>query len=694
MNDDCEPLPCEIAACVDGLCQGQPDPGACDAACFQAASGVSISITTNGDATASWTDGPAAGAVLGSWDTPMGTPASADWTVGTVRVWGEQNTFRFRYDAQMPPGCENGALELRIDGILVWQACGSATAEWVSLPISADSGVETRTLEFRLRGGVSGSGFVVIDAVTVLGTCQQVQCTEAVDCDDGSECTDDSCIGYECMHLSNQSICSDGNACTTGDTCLGGECITKAIDCNDNNPCTDDACEPSSGCVFIPNVMECDDGEPCTAGDACIGGNCIGTPVVCKDLSDCTIDGCTPGVGCQFQLQPFGAECNDGGITQGACVEGICTAWEQSQFPTGSYISTISERSGPLPLRAAGSVAGVATVWTLDQATAAPTGSVSTPNFSEWRSTGGGYLSGDNAALASITAPTSLIDVGAMSSLPLHAVAVSGQLLFTAGDGYAHGQVTSTVRRCKLSDGSINGCQVMPVVKSPEQCGSQVPFHVRAITVVSPQSVLFAGTAISGLDAAAVVAEWNGNTNDACDALGIYSGEVYSTGGATLRVNALGLGRKESFQALGQSNDGTVWTAGTGGMIYRRQDGVWYGFNPADWPAGAGFHGGYEIRALHAGQDQVFFVGDGVGLVEPGCPRGFLLRAVRVGQHWWVDHMNRFSWLKSCGANASDAVELRDVVIDGLTDDLLIGGYATENGTGAGLVLRLRAPGI
>src|SRR5207302_10093237 len=68
---------------------------------------------------------------------------------------------------------------------------------------------------------------------------------------------------------------------------------------NDNNPCTDDTCDTTLGCVHTPNTASCTDNNACTAGDHCVGGTCVsGSPVNCDDGDICTTDACNPSTGC------------------------------------------------------------------------------------------------------------------------------------------------------------------------------------------------------------------------------------------------------------------------------------------------------------------------------------------------------------------------------------------------------------
>ncbi len=150
------------------------------------------------------------------------------------------------------------------------------------------------------------------NACTTGDTCGSGVCQPGTpaSCDDGNPCTDDSCNpSTGCVHTNNTAPCSDGNICTTGDHCSGGICVGgPGLNCDDGNPCTDDFCESrcltaqcngQSGCVHVSNTAPCSDGNACTTGDTCGGGTCHpGSPTNCDDGNCCTVDSCNPSTGC------------------------------------------------------------------------------------------------------------------------------------------------------------------------------------------------------------------------------------------------------------------------------------------------------------------------------------------------------------------------------------------------------------
>ena len=129
-------------------------------------------------------------------------------------------------------------------------------------------------------------------------------------CDDKNACTNDTCDTKSgCKFTPNTDACdADGNACTEGDACAAGSCVSgKAKNCSDNETCTKDGCDPATGtCTTTPLEQVCDDANACTNGDVC-GLNagtgkwaCIaGAAKSCDDSNACTKDTCDAVTGCK-----------------------------------------------------------------------------------------------------------------------------------------------------------------------------------------------------------------------------------------------------------------------------------------------------------------------------------------------------------------------------------------------------------
>ena len=160
-------------------------------------------------------------------------------------------------------------------------------------------------------------------------TCFDGECQPgtAVDCDDGVDCTDDSCNeGTDsCDNVPNDANCDNGLYCDGAETCHATlDCQAgTAVDCNDEIDCTADSCnEGTDSCDNIPDDGYCDDGlfcngaETCDAQDDCQPGTDPCPGQYCDEGADSCYD-------CEYD-----SECDDGLFCNGAetCVGGFCQA--------------------------------------------------------------------------------------------------------------------------------------------------------------------------------------------------------------------------------------------------------------------------------------------------------------------------------------------------------------------------------
>ena len=192
-------------------------------------------------------------------------------------------------------------------GRSAWCLASTGYPAYLTTVVNLPAAAAGQTIQLRWRVGTDtsvGAAGQNIDSIAISDGCAAV-CTggAALDCNDNNPCTDDSCDpATGCVHTNNTSPCNDGNACTTNDTCGGGTCSGGPPPvCNDNNVCTTDTCDPATGCVFTNNTIPCSDGNACTTGDTCGGGVCNpGGPTNCDDGQCCTIDSCNPATGCVY----------------------------------------------------------------------------------------------------------------------------------------------------------------------------------------------------------------------------------------------------------------------------------------------------------------------------------------------------------------------------------------------------------
>ena len=136
---------------------------------------------------------------------------------------------------------------------------------------------------------------------------------EEVNCDDSDECTEDSCEEGECSHevipdccIPEEEICDGKDNNCDGDVDEGCPDPCENVDCDDGDECTEDSCV--EGTCFhelvpdccIPEVEICDgkdnncDGVA-DEGDVCVVEGCPVDPEVCDDGDPCTFDYCMEG---------------------------------------------------------------------------------------------------------------------------------------------------------------------------------------------------------------------------------------------------------------------------------------------------------------------------------------------------------------------------------------------------------------
>ncbi len=147
-----------------------------------------------------------------------------------------------------------------------------------------------------------------------------------VDCNDGVDCTDDSCNeGTDsCDNLPDDGLCDNGLYCDGVETCepaLLGCQPGMPVDCNDGVDCTDDSCnEGTDSCDNLPDDGLCDNGLYCDGVETCepaLLGCQPGMPVDCNDGVDCTDDSCNEGTDSCDNL-PNDGLCDNGLYCDGA----------------------------------------------------------------------------------------------------------------------------------------------------------------------------------------------------------------------------------------------------------------------------------------------------------------------------------------------------------------------------------------
>lgn len=183
-----------------------------------------------------------------------------------------------------------------------------------------------------------------------LNSSEDCQCITNGDCPAAPACNLATCANGKCIVTPklDGTGCSDGEICTEQDLCSGGVCKGTWVKCGDFGPCVKTYCEPQLGCQKQPlSDVPCNDKNLCTTGDSCVGGQCIGTVTLCDDGNPCTVDLCAPGAGCFFQTA-VKLPCDDGNpCTQNDfCIEGVCHGGNPVCFDNNPCTEDICSETG------------------------------------------------------------------------------------------------------------------------------------------------------------------------------------------------------------------------------------------------------------------------------------------------------------------------------------------------------------
>ena len=164
-----------------------------------------------------------------------------------------------------------------------------------------------------------------------------VYSTDDAACDDDVDCTNDRCDGeLGCTHDKRDELCDDGLLCTT-DVCEVTGCISTsdAASCDDEIACTADSCDPATGdpltgCVHTADAAVCDDEVACTLDSCDPATGCVSEPddAACDDGNPCTADHCDPSAGddpCRHDNLSIN-DCDDGDscTIDDFCFQGTC----------------------------------------------------------------------------------------------------------------------------------------------------------------------------------------------------------------------------------------------------------------------------------------------------------------------------------------------------------------------------------
>jgi len=203
--------------------------------------------------------------------------------------------------------CAGGSARTCSDGnSCTIDSCDEAAGSCINAPVADGESCD------------DGKFCTIVDACAA-GTCGGT----ARDCSDSVSCTVDSCneANDTCANTPDNSLCSDGIFCNGAEVCyaLSGCKAVAPLDCNDGSECTADSCNEGIGACEHVNAA---DNTAC-AGGLCCSGTCISPACSsdsgCNDSKACTEDACSNPGTCS-------ASCSYAPITACASYDGCCPA--------------------------------------------------------------------------------------------------------------------------------------------------------------------------------------------------------------------------------------------------------------------------------------------------------------------------------------------------------------------------------
>jgi len=190
-----------------------------------------------------------------------------------------------------PNSCEYSSMGEALDDLFVGAYDRDYNPKWDSLGCIDNSGKHAHICNMSSTGSYVGA-FPCEGPVS--------ECETDEDCtDDGLFCTGtEACQSGQCVSSGNPCP-SDGYSCTAeicNETAQSCSTDYDHLVCEDGNECTDDSCigpggDAGTGCNHSFNTGPCDDGDSCTSGDMCSSGACQPQ----ANITSCTDDdGCCP----------------------------------------------------------------------------------------------------------------------------------------------------------------------------------------------------------------------------------------------------------------------------------------------------------------------------------------------------------------------------------------------------------------
>jgi hypothetical protein len=169
------------------------------------------------------------------------------------------------------------------------------------------------------------------------------ECTDDDDCDDGIDCTMDSCDEEgNCDHIPDNDLCDWLEMCDMDEGCvpIDDECILHT-DCDDDIDCTNDECLDGT-CYNTPVDALCESDNPCTVDEFCDvdnGGCYEGNEMTCEQSgAPCAETLCNPENGECEDVLIAGADDDEDTYLDYTCGGDDCDDTDENAHPGADEI--------------------------------------------------------------------------------------------------------------------------------------------------------------------------------------------------------------------------------------------------------------------------------------------------------------------------------------------------------------------
>jgi len=522
------------------------------------------------------------------------------------------------------------------------------------------------------------------DACTTADTCAAAKCTggAAPNCNDNNPCTSDTCdkkVG--CVN----TILADGTACGAAacsslsfqpsPVCKAAKCTTlPAQNCDDGLECTTDSCDQAKGCLNPAKPF----GTACTTASAsqlfpfCAGTLCTGVEPVTAQVSGTAA---TRGILTSIdrmpgdKLYPVGMDNSLTVLNKG--MRGIVASVVENPLAL-QFNTQVGAASGLFDVRTRLAVGSLAT------------GNGPMPLTMTWNAGSGAWQQAgpslNISGVDSVQEPLRAVDM----VLPL----TGPEWFVFGGDANTNVDGPPTFGFSTFNNGNWSTMTPIQVSSSKNSCSGGQNFralNILSIYAADQKAVFAAGSmaATGNLSAASMVAFWDGALKQSCggDIGKIATAVANSADYSQSLVMPITSG---VFKAVHGTSASHVLVGGSLGALYSYDGGKWtqqtpqYSGMPGTWGSG------YDVHGVYLSGNHGWVVGTYDSAVGPTtCRTGFVLHGSFGAGAWQWDELVQLNpTVRTCGANL-DWSNVTHVNVDSSTGAVYAVGSQGTDAKGA-----------